>query len=282
MGSTKQVFPRKKRKKLKTALFEKQSAWTLQNGLKFKAKVCRVQHILRDTALVSNFKIKQSPFTNENRRIYCVSWERKKLRWNCTDWSSLTFTDEKHFNLDGPDRLRYVWNDLRKDVWVSSKRAGGERSVMVWGAISYKETVDLLGIGTIMDSDYYVQVLQKSLLPNADAMMGENWSLQQGNAAVHTSHVKKSFLGASSLDVPDWPGKSPDINIIENVFGVLARKMYAGRRQFSIVSDLQDSVLGAWYSIDTDYMKRLYLFILSRLVSVMGNGANLTFYLTVI
>ena len=46
------------------------------------------------------------------------------------------FTDEKKFNLDGPDGYKYFWADknISENMYSQRQNAGG--GVMVWDAIS--------------------------------------------------------------------------------------------------------------------------------------------------
>ena len=48
---------------------------------------------------------------------------------------AVIFTDEKKFNLDGPDGFKYYWHDLRPEPEWFSKRAFGGGSLMVWAGI---------------------------------------------------------------------------------------------------------------------------------------------------
>ncbi|KAL7724470.1 hypothetical protein ACLKA6_013872 [Drosophila palustris] len=48
------------------------------------------------------------------------------------DWRSVVFTDEKRFNLDGPDGFQYYFHDLRKDELYLSRHHSREGGVMVW------------------------------------------------------------------------------------------------------------------------------------------------------
>jgi len=43
------------------------------------------------------------------------------------------FTDEKNFNLDGPDGFNYYWHDIRSDEQICSTRQNGGQSLMLWG-----------------------------------------------------------------------------------------------------------------------------------------------------
>ena len=40
----------------------------------------------------------------------------------------------------------------------------------------------------------------------------------------------------------DWPARSPDLNIIENVWGILARDVYENARQFDNVKLLREAI----------------------------------------
>ncbi|VDP48585.1 unnamed protein product, partial [Heligmosomoides polygyrus] len=53
-----------------------------------------------------------------------------------TKWKKVVFSDEKKWNLDGPDGYRHYWRDLRKEERVFSRRNFGGGSLMVWTAFS--------------------------------------------------------------------------------------------------------------------------------------------------
>jgi transposase len=53
------------------------------------------------------------------------------IQW-AEEWKKLLWSDEKKFNLDGPDRWNYYWHDLRKEPIGLPKLPKG-RGVMVWG-----------------------------------------------------------------------------------------------------------------------------------------------------
>lgn len=114
---------------------------------------------------------------------------------------------------------------------------------MFWRCISYKGAINLVEIQETTDSEYYVVVLQNSLIPIVDVLHGDNWIFQQYNAAVHTTNVTNWFLEANNIELMDWPTKSPDSKILKNVWGVLAHRVYAGGRQLCCVTYLQNAIM---------------------------------------
>ena len=55
----------------------------------------------------------------------------------------------------------------------------------------------------------------------------------------------------------DWPAKSPDLNPIENLWGILARRVYAHQRQFQNLIELHEFVLTAWDEISPEELENL-------------------------
>lgn len=149
---------------------------------------------------------------------------------------------------------------------------------MVWGAISYKGMINLGGIDGKMDSQYYQHVLSESHIPDLDKMHGEDWVFQHDNAAVNSSNLTKTFLDANEAVVMDWQTKSPDVNIIESVWGHMARRVYQNGRQYVSVSDLQEAIMEAWEVIDTRYIRSLYRSISTRLVEIVENQGRIMDY----
>ncbi|RCN33830.1 hypothetical protein ANCCAN_20330 [Ancylostoma caninum] len=45
-----------------------------------------------------------------------------------------------------------------------------------------------------------------------------------------------------------WKACSPDLNPIENLWAIVARKVYANGAQYNTVNDLKIAVLSAWAS----------------------------------
>ena len=88
-----------------------------------------------------------------------MSWEK--------EWYKIFFSDEKKFNLDGPDGYQYYDHDIRKEEQYSTKRQGGGGSIMTWGAVGYKGTFYLVIIDSTLKAVDYIELLSNNLLDQA-------------------------------------------------------------------------------------------------------------------
>ena len=53
------------------------------------------------------------------------------------------------------------------------------------------------------------------------------------------SHALKNYFAIENIDVLEFPPYSPDMNIIENLWAELVRKIYANGRQYTNVAKLK-------------------------------------------
>ena len=82
-------------------------------------------------------------------------------------------------------------------------------------------------IGKHFNSENYMKVLKSFALP----IMKLNYKdivFVQDNSSIHTSKKLQTFFKDENLKVLQWPSKSPDINIIENIWKMLSDEVYSG------------------------------------------------------
>ena len=71
------------------------------------------------------------------------------------------------------------------------------------------------------------------------------------------------------FEVLVWPAGSPDLNPIENIWALMALKVYENGRQLDCVYDLKEELKKAWIEIQGKVLHNLVLSVPRRLVSVI-------------
>jgi len=148
------------------------------------------------------------------------------------------FTDEKRFILDGPDGWSYYFHDLRKEPMFQIKRQIKGGGIMIWGGITCKGKTNIHFVDTKLKSNDYVKLIDEEIV-NIKQICGDKFIFQQDNASVHTNKVVKNYFERNNIKVLSWPARSPDLNIIENVWGQVARNVYRNGRQYNSVEELK-------------------------------------------
>jgi len=276
-GRPRKVTERAARQVRKTAKQPGMTASRIKSTLKLSVSKRTVQRLLQATPHLKYTKRKRTPKITERHRAARLKWARERIREQ-TDWPSVIFSDEKKFNLDGPDGLKYYWHDLREEKESFFSRQNGGGSLMVWGAFSTKGKTRLATLIGRQDSFDYQQTLTTYLLPFADGVHGEGYTFQHDNASIHASAATKSFLSDINVAVLDWPALSPDLNPIENLWGILSRVVYDGGKQYESVAELEKAVRAAWDSIPEATLLTLVKSMPDRCSDVLINQGRKTKY----
>ncbi|POM79865.1 Transposase [Phytophthora palmivora] len=116
-------------------------------------------------------------------------------------WDSIIFSDEKKWNLDGPDGFQHYWRDLRKEPRHTKRRQVGGGSVMVWAAFSARGKTPLIVLTGRQNSDDYVYTVSEFLLPFAHLTYGTDFIYQQDNASIHVSKRSTGFFSEQDISV---------------------------------------------------------------------------------
>ena len=149
---------------------------------------------------------------------------------------------------------------------------------MIWGAISSTGVVDLKVIEGRQDSKGYLNLLKDAKTKISQVMGDEKWIFQQDNAAIHTANIVNKWFTKEKITCLVWPAYSPDLNIIENVWGYLSRHVYAESRQFSSKNELLDAILSECRKIPQSYIKELFKSLPNRIFDVINKNGGSTKY----
>ncbi len=102
----------------------------------------------------------------------------------------------------------------------------------------------------------YQEILEHFMLPSADKLYGDaDFIFQQDLAPAHTAKGTKSWFNDHGVTVLDWPANSPDLNPIENLWGIVKRKMRDTRPNNA--DELKATVKETWASIPPQQCHKL-------------------------
>lgn len=268
---------RDRRSILREASNSAASARKIKEKVGVSASIRTVRRVIQKCPHIQRQKLKKKPRLLQRHRDGRLQFARDHLRWS-EEWQRVIFSDEKKFNLDGPDGFQYYFHDLRKSELFLSRRHSAVGSVMVWAAISFNGVIDLVILEGRQNSADYIELLEIEKINFDEMFEGQHWIFQQDNAAIHTARCVKRWFTDHNIDVLDWPALSPDLNIIENVWGWLSRQIYAEGRQFESREELIRAIEDAFEQIPINYLKNLYNSLEKRLFEVVRNNGGPTKY----
>ncbi len=127
---------------------------------------------------------------------------------------------------------------------------------MIWAAMSSAGVGPLCFLKSTVNAAIYQEISEHFMLPSADKLYGDaDFIFQQDLAPAHTAKGTKSWFNGHGVTVLDWPANSPDLNLIENLWGIVKRKMRDTKPNNA--DDLKATVKATWASIPPQQCHKL-------------------------
>ena len=124
---------------------------------------------------------------------------------------------------------------------------------MFWSSFCSKAVGPLVAIQGTMNSEKYVAVLNNYL---KEQMM--DWGteiFQDDSAPCHRAKSVKNWMHSEKIETLEWPGNSPDLNPIENLWGIVKRKLR--QRVINNKADLIRWTNFEWMNIPVEILEKL-------------------------
>ena len=249
------------------------------NSPKLK-KSCNLSVSLR--TIERHMKEREMKYRKIPKKIFLSNQHKQKRvehirKWICEnhDWEHTIFTDEKRFTFDGPDDWRTYMYKNDQEYRVSRQCEGG--GVMVWMMVLPNDLLSFKIVEGKFNSQDYIKLLKENIMPIIKLNYGNNFWFQEDNASVHKSKEVRNFVNVNGIKVLDWPAKSPDLNIVEDLWNILSKTIYDGP-QFHRKADLTNSIKMAiddFNSTKRHIVFDLYNSIRGRLCTVLSKHGNL-------
>lgn len=207
-----------------------------------------------------------------------LDFARQHISWTKEQWCRVLFSDESTIE-QFTARKRNVWRPpgTRFCARYTQQTMKHPPSVMIWGAISAKGTAGLyfLPHGTTMNGQKYLELLKNKLEPHM-TVHDCNIFMQDG-APCHRAKIVKEYLKTMDIRILDWPGNSPDLNPIENLWVKLKDKV--AEKQPSSASELENAIKHVWINeLGPEYCRNLIESMPRRLAATIQNHGDHTKY----
>ncbi len=206
-----------------------------------------------------------------NRIAFCKHYQH----WTVEQWKKVLFSDEtliKQFQtaksfVRRPSGCRY-----ESKYTVSTVK--NSPSVMVWGAISGQGRGGLwiMPKNSTITGQVYLSILQEKL-PLFMHILDCDY-FQQDGAPVHTCKLVTKWLAESRIElIKDWPGNSPDLNVIENCWVLLKSKV--ALKYPKNETELKAAIVDVWTrEISVEYCQKLVESMPKRIQAVLANKGH--------
>jgi hypothetical protein len=128
---------------------------------------------------------------------------------------------------------------------------------MVWGAIGKGWRSPLIIIKGTLNSSGYINMLEENQIPEKlNEKYGlNNYFFQQDGATCHTAKFSVTWLRKKMNLVEHWPANSPDLSVIENLWGILKQRV--SDRDPNSIAELETILREEWNKISQETIDSL-------------------------
>lgn len=249
----------------------------IESDIKKQISASGIRRILLKNKLKSYISQKKPLITKsmaKKRLAWCKKYKNKEISF----WENVIFSDETMITIRNDSLMqrcrRFPWSNPFNTKYIRPT-VKYPLSIMMWGCFSKHHRPELTIIEGIMNSEKYEEVLENNIKP----IFSENSSLffQDDSAPCHRSRKIKLYKTNNNIYSLDWPGNSPDLNPIENLWHILKRKV--GRFQYKNKKQLVFMAKKIWnQNIDNDVIKNLIESMPKRIDLCIKNNGSITKY----
>jgi len=225
-------------------------------------------------ARLRTHKPQTKPEQRQKRVVFAKGWNRPE--------TAVVFTDEFGVALDGLIHVRHwFWGPRNKPVPPIGTRKYPP-VLHIFAAVTRTRTIPLQFYeGTLNSERFCSELLSPAIDLCAAAFGDEEWILQHDGASYYTSGYTQDWLQRNPR-VPfffaheEWPPVSPDLNLIENLFGTV--KTRALKRGPKNKEQLRQFLQEEWSAVTETELAALYASFPKRLEAVVKGRGRPTRY----
>ena len=216
----------------------------------------------------------QKPFLSKGNIAKHITWAHRHRHWSLQEWSRVMFTDESTLTVRPVKNRLRVWRQGGDRLHISNvvpAFKSGRQTISVWGGFSARGRTAMVGATGSFDSKTYSVIISNHAEPFIYDIHNctTDFILVQDNCGPHRAKRIIAYFEKEDVTCMPWPSQSPDLNPIENIWGLM-RSCFRKRSTypkspihlFSILSEM-------WNSLPESLFKTLVQSMTSRLESVL-------------
>jgi len=244
-------------------------------GIEISSRTVR-RRLANEFNLVARRPAKK-PLMTEKQRLarikFCNEMKRKP-------GDRVMFSDESTFSQVRGTGSNYVRRPpgQRLNLKYTLKTVKHPPSLMVWGGITAAGRcgLEIFDKGAKVNAAKYIEVLEAKV--KIHMQITGATVFQQDSAPCHTAKVVKKWFVDNGVEIlPNWPSNSPDLNVIENCWNIMKKKVAAHQPTSEV--QLRNVLKQVWTTeISPSYCKALVRSMPSRIEAVLKNKGFPTKY----
>ena len=180
-------------------------------------------------------------------KIKLFIWAKKYKDWKRERWRQVLFSNESRFLVQGvrSQHVRISKKEPLKESHIDQAVKHSPKK-MFWGCFSYYRVGPLKPVECMINSEKYLDVLTTKVIPEMARKFPEGSGIfRQDLAPCYTSRKVKNFINMNNILVLNWPGNSPHLNPIENLWSII--KLSLRIRDCTTMVKLIEAITDCWY-----------------------------------
>lgn len=255
------------------------TAASIKNQLNLQCTDRTIQKYLNRNEIRSH-KDPVKPAVTATNRAGRIGFATILSTWTTEKWIRVVFTDESSFyNKRSCSRRVWRYRGLEDEPPERLPGTYSRIRINVWAAISCKKVEFIERLPDTFDSTRYLGVLRAVLPAIKHSIPNVIW--MHDNVRLHRTANIEEYFQAIQVQKMKWPPQSPDLNPIENVWGIVSQKLNRLIDEFGeaqTADELFDRVVDCATSIPPETFANLYASLPNRWNQVIQRSGHPTKY----